>query len=189
MKTVKNPNFADRDLNVSGTNYTGDAEGIFEMADEHADKVLGMKGWGESAKAPTAPADFDPVKSLREEVDAAAPAPPAPGLAPAPTIQPPAPDAPESPPESPAAPPEAADAQPPAETESGGEAPASEDGEGESDDGEGDGPDLEAATTKKALYEIAKEWDVKLTAEQKKGSVEDIRAILDAEIYGGEDGD
>ena len=159
MKNVVNRNMANTELNVSGKVYMGDATGVYAMEDEHADRVLQMPGWADADAAPVAPEDVDPVGDLRTQVPAAAP---------------PAPAAEAAPP----APAEAAPTEPPPAPE---ETPAETPEEPEEED---QGPDLEAATSKKALQVIADEYGVKLSAKQKKLGVPEIRAILDKEIYG-----
>jgi hypothetical protein len=172
VKNVVNQNMAGCDLNVSGTTYTGDAAGIFAMEDAHADRVLQMPGWALSPTAPTSAEDVDPVANLRTAT--AGPKPPAP--APAPTAPPPAEEPPPPPVES------VEELQAKQAEQAAEEAP-----EAEEEEPEEEGPDLDAATTKTALYAIAEEYGVKLTTKQKKLPVDEIRAILDTEIYGEDD--
>ncbi len=186
MKSVQNLGLADTELIVSGMTYKGDALGIFSMPDEKADMLAGTPGWTLTDVEPVSEEDVDPVAALREggreSVSAELPAPPAPTLdqtpaaPPAPEVTPPAEEG-------------EGDADAPTAPEGDGpdETPAEGDGEGEggdSDEGEGDeGPDLDAATTKKALFAIADEWGCELSAAQKKMTADEIRVILDAEIY------
>ena len=184
MKRIRNPNLANVSMNIGGQVLTGDVLGTFEVADDaRADAMLQTPGW-EPADSLATEENYDPLAAVR----AAAGAPPKPvsvPAAPAPTPAAPVsvPEEPgaglESPDTAPTEPPEAPDSpEEPAETETPKDAP-----EGE---GEEEGPDLDAIETKAGLYKVAKEYEIKLSASQKKKSVADIRKILDAEIYGGE---
>lgn len=42
---IRNINMKNCQLNVRGTLYVGDKDGVFDMADEHADLLLGTPGW------------------------------------------------------------------------------------------------------------------------------------------------
>lgn len=51
MRRVQNRNYAATELHVSGTVYRGDNQGVFRMAPDHADLVVGTSGW-EALDAP-----------------------------------------------------------------------------------------------------------------------------------------
>lgn len=171
MKNIKNENLAGSPLNVGGRVYTGDAGGVFAMENAHADQLLATAGWSAAEAAPIPAAKPDPVAALRETVSSDDIAPPAPGLAPAPTAPPAAEPVEEKAAEVPAEEEHAPTEPPPAE-----EVPA-----------ETEGPDLAQMGSKTKLLAAAKEYGVKLTTAQKKLDINELRALVDREIYGEED--
>jgi len=129
---VQNRVYAGTAVSVRTSSYDGDADGVFDMADEHAAMVLTMQGWSKPS-----------TKSAKPIVSAAPAAPAAPPEA--------TPDADEA-------------------------APASEEAV--------EGPDLLAITTRAEMLRVAAEHNVALSSAQRKMSVDELRAIVDAAIYG-----
>lgn len=186
MKYVINGNYAGVDLAVGGKTYRGDSEGIFEMSDEHANRLLKTRGWLEIEKPPEKPEEEDPAAALKAAVR---------GLTADPK-EPKSPTPPQADPEAPAAPPEepekapgaaSEDTAPPA-PEASGEAPEEPsagsdevlDDEDEDDDAE-EGPDL-SKMDKVALMAVAKQYGV--TVPKKLKTESDIREHLDKALYG-----
>ena len=156
MKRIQNHSYANTGLAVRGTTYQGDAKGVFEMEDTHADQILETRGWAEVsskvAKKPDGP--LAPAATPAEPPAASEPAA-APGEPPEPPAEEGSPAAPEAPVEG---------------TQGGEEEP-------------GEGPDLSAMTTKKQLLDVAAEYGVELTAEQKKLPVDELRKVIDSGLY------
>lgn len=94
MKKVQNLNLSNTDLNVRGKTYRADAEGVFDMDDEHADVVIGTPGFKEPKKRTPRVLTVEPVPEAK----------PAPIKPPAPKSAAKAATAPQKPPEPPKAP-------------------------------------------------------------------------------------
>jgi len=178
---VQNRVYAGTAVSVRTSSYDGDADGVFDMADEHAAMVLTMQGWSKpstkTAKpivsaAPAAPPEAAPAAP--PEAAPAAPPEAAPAAPPeaAPDADEAAPDAIEAAPDADEAAPDADEAAPDADEA----APASEEAV--------EGPDLLAITTRAEMLRVAAEHNVALSSAQRKMSVDELRAIVDAAIYG-----
>jgi hypothetical protein len=128
---VQNRVYAGTAVSVRTASYDGDADGVFDMADEHAAMVLTMQGW---AKATT--------KSAKPIV--AAPIVAAPVAAEPAAVE--------------------VEAEPAVEAV--------------------EGPDLQAITTKAEMLRVAAQYNVDLSSAQRRLSVDELRVIVDAAIYG-----
>jgi len=118
---VQNRVYAGTAISVRTASYDGDADGVFDMADEHAAMVLTMQGWAKPS-----------TKSAKPIVAAA---------------------------------PVAVEAEPAAEEAV-------------------EGPDLQAIVTKAEMLRVAAQHNVELSSAQRRLSVDELRPIVDAAIYG-----
>ena len=123
---VQNRVYAGTAISVRTASYDGDADGVFDMADEHAAMVLTMQGWAK------------PSTKSAKPIVAAAPV---------------------------AAAPVAVEAEPAAEEAV-------------------EGPDLQAIVTKAEMLRVAAQHNVELSSAQRRLSVDELRPIVDAAIYG-----
>lgn len=194
---IQNKNLANTSLRLSnGTSPVGDPDGIFEVPDAIGTALTATKGWTATDQAPQKPEENDPVAALKElrklaqqgqglSPAQALPQPPAPGTVPAPAPQsaspvPPAPTtaaAPSAPvaevPAPPPAPPEIETTGPVDEVEETAETEAPEE------------IDL-GPMTKNELLATAAEYEIEVSAELKKGKVENLRAYLDKQLFSGD---
>ncbi len=163
MKNVKNKGYAGSKLSVGGTAYEGDDDGVFAMKDEHADRVLGTRGWSPSETSPQPRSGVGGVDGLRGKAAAVLDkgiSAVRKGLSALEARMASVEDRVTS-------------------LESGGVEASNSGDEGEA---KKEGPELDGMT-KQQLLDTAVEWKVELTAEQQKMRVDDLRAHLDAAIY------
>jgi hypothetical protein len=158
---IQNSNMNGVELRLrNGATVIGDPEGIFEVDDETGLILLQTKYWKETDKAPQQQEDIDPVAALKklkamQGSNQTLHTPPQP---PAPVTAAPAPaPAPVTP--------EPAEPEPP-------EPPAEE------------GPDL-STMSKSQLLAVAEEYEIAISPDLRKGKVDNLRAHLDKELYGG----
>ncbi len=180
---IMNANMAGTSIRLAnGHTVIGDPQGIFEVPDEIGERMVATPGWEQTDTKP-APVSVpgDPIAELRARMDAMEknqgasagahfePTPPAPGTSEA-TEAPAQPEAPatDTAAQEPSEAPETPDTEPAPDGES---------------DGEETGPDL-SEMTKAQLLAVAEEYEVEVPAATKR-KVEDLRAFLDKEIYGG----
>lgn len=66
-KNIQNRGMRNETLNIRGTSYKGDHEGVFAMEVVHADQLLLTPGWANCGRAPEEPpaaSTFDPVAAM-----------------------------------------------------------------------------------------------------------------------------
>jgi hypothetical protein len=170
---IMNANMAGASIRLpNGHTVVGDPQGIFEVPDEIGERMTSTPGWEKTDQKP-APVSVpgDPITELRARMDAMekrqsagehfAPTPPAPGASEARNEQGPAP-----------------------ESEQNDNAEPAPEGESEGDDEDSEeGPEL-SDMTKAELFAVAEEYNIEVPAATKR-KVEELRAFLDKEIYGG----
>jgi len=184
---IQNKNLANSELVLPGGLVPrGDDEGIFEVPDNIGAVLCETTGWSKTDKPPKKLEEIDPVAALRElrrlRGEGVPPIhqPPPPVTAAPTTPQPPSLVSP-APAPAPTTPAPAAEPMadvPTAEPELESEA------DSEADD---EGPDL-TSMTKAQLIDVASEYGIELSAELKKGKVDDLRAYLDKKLYGESEG-
>lgn len=166
MKQVQNKNLANIQMNMDRESYHGDANGVFTLSDEHADRILTTRGW--TLVAPVVDPASQKAKPTGKHAKPAEPPPAVP---------------PEVPPSDEAA--GQKDEEPPPPQESTGE--ESEDAEepgSASGEEPAEGPDLNALTSRKALLAVAMKYKIALTTEERALDVDGLRKVIDRALYG-----
>jgi hypothetical protein len=176
---IKNENLAGTLLRMpSGKTQQGSSKGVFDVSEEDGKMLIETPGWTMTTKAEL---DAEKAQHGKAKSEAAAAEKADKTVHPAPSVDP----GEGKPADQPATPP------PPAKDDKGNLTPTepppvaeTETTEEETPDAEEtEGPDL-PSMTKAQLIEVAAEYGVELTAAQKNGKVDELRAYLDQEIYG-----